>query len=91
LKDIERLIKRSIEREDIEGFEPDELVPLSNSAAPRRAKKRPNTGPAKTDRRRAANEQRAHRGARQPNAGGKRKNTPGNRNRPAGSSRVKTG
>ena len=41
LKDIEKLIKHKIEREEIDGFEPKHTVPDSNSIEPSRNKRRP--------------------------------------------------
>ncbi len=41
LKDIERLINRKIEREEIDGFEPDHTIPESEAVKPARNKRRP--------------------------------------------------
>ena len=57
LKDIERLINRKIEREEIEDFAPGHVVPDSISVKPARNKQRPKKTSHKTTQRRASNEQ----------------------------------
>ena len=73
LRDIERLIQRKIEREEIDGFEPDHVLPGSGSTNPARRGQRKGTN-GNTDRRHTSNEQRTHAKARKPNGSGERKN-----------------
>jgi ATP-dependent RNA helicase RhlE len=77
LKDIERLIKRKIEREEIQGFEPEHVVPESISVQPARnnRSKKPNY---KKSQRRASNKQHARPSARKPNSPSKRNKKPSN-------------
>jgi len=90
LRDIERLIKRKIEREEIEGFEPDHFVPESTSARPARNHHRPNGNSRNNNRRRASNEQRTHGSARKPNSSRARNNKSGDTQR-SGSGTVQAG
>jgi ATP-dependent RNA helicase RhlE len=80
LQDIERLIKRKIEREEIEDFEPGHVVPESVSTKPVNKKTQAKKTSHRKGQRRASNEQRAHhrKGA------GNRNNKPGDRNRRPG-------
>ena len=79
LRDIERLIKIKIEREEIENFEPGHVVPESDSIKPaprkRRRPKKPNN---KYSQRTGSNEQQAHGRNRKPNNANK--NNPSKRN-----------
>jgi len=90
LRDIERLIKRKIEREEIEGFEPDHFVPESTSTKPPRNNRRPNADSRNNNRRRASNEQRTHGSARKPNSSRARNNKSGDTQR-SGSGTVQAG
>ncbi len=76
LKDIERLIRRKIDREEIEGFEPQNFVQQSPSSKPARKNQRPK-GAGSNGKWRRKNEQRPH---------GKSRNTgaPKNRNYSSG-------
>ncbi len=58
LQDIERLIKRKIEREEIEGFEPEHVVPQSISNKPTRNKQQVKKSNHRKGQRRNSNEQR---------------------------------
>ncbi|MFB3101316.1 MAG: DEAD/DEAH box helicase [Gammaproteobacteria bacterium] len=85
LRDIERLIKKKIEREEIENFEPGHIVPEtdSNKPAPLR-RRRPKKPKNKYGQHKGTNEQQAHGRNRKPNAAnknssGKRNNKSGNR------------
>ncbi|MCX4026418.1 DEAD/DEAH box helicase [Endozoicomonas sp. SM1973] len=49
LQDIERLIKRNLEREEVGGFEPEHVVPTSRKADPNQKPKRPKKLKVKTD------------------------------------------
>ena len=71
LNDIERLLNRKIKRQEIEGFEPQHIVPESKLSP--RAKKpyHSKNNANEKQRRRAGNEQRSHAKARHP--GGSRK------------------
>ena len=82
LKDIERLIKRKINREEIEGFEPQNFVAESTSAKPRRNNRRSN-GPGPSNNHRGGNEQRTHGNSR--NASGSRNTGDGNHGNRVGS------
>jgi len=79
LRDIERLIKIKIEREEIENFEPGHVVPETDSIKPaprkRRRPKKPNN---KYSQRTGSNEQQAHGRNRKPNNANK--NNPSKRN-----------
>ena len=78
LHGIERLIKRSIEREEIEDFIPVHGLPPSASAEPARSRQRPKRNGRRPDQRRASNGQKARgNGARKPK--GKGNHHPGNR------------
>ena len=89
LQDIERLIKRKIEREEIDDFAPQHVVPESISVKSARNKQRPhrnsNKFSHKTGQRRASNEQHTRGSARKPNSSSKRNNNLGNRIRRSGS------
>ena len=85
LQDIERLIKRKIEREEIENFEPGHVVPDSISTKPKRNKNRSKKLGHKTGQRRASMEQNTRGKSGKPNSSSKRKNKPGNRSRRSGS------
>lgn len=90
LQDIERLIKRKIEREEIDDFEPIHVVPESVSVKSVRNKHRPSSNNNKPKRkkrqRHAANEQHTRASVYKPKNGpGKRNNKPGNRVRRTGS------
>ena len=79
LRDIERLIKRKIEREEIENFEPGHTVPESKSIKPAPLKKRkPKKPKNKYGQRKSSNEQQAHDRNRKPAGSGKK--SPGERN-----------
>ena len=71
LKDIERLIKRAIDREEIEGFEPQNFVQQSPPVKPARKNQRPK-GAGSNGKWRGGNEQRPH---------GKSSNTGASKNR----------
>jgi len=88
LKDIERLINRKIEREEIEDFAPGHVLPNSISVKPARNKKRPKETSHKTGQRRASNEQHTRGRTRKPKRSSKRNNKPGSRNRRSGSQGV---
>jgi len=79
LRDIERLIKIKIEREEIENFEPGHVVPETDSIKPaprkRRRPKKPNN---KYSQRTGSNEQQAHGRNRKPSNANK--NNPSKRN-----------
>ena len=85
LRDIERLIKSKIEREEIENFEPGHVVPETDSIKPApRKKHRPKKPKSKYGQRTGSNEQQTHGRNRKPNSAnknnsGKRNNKPGNR------------
>lgn len=66
LKDIERLIKRKICREEVEGFEPDHALPASNSTNPG-AKRRHSYRHNNSNRRHSGNEQRSYGNSRNQN------------------------
>jgi len=89
LQDIERLIKRKIEREEIDDFTPQHVVPESISVKSARNKQRPhrnsNKSSHKTGQRRASNEQHTRGSARKANGSSKRNYNPGNRIRRSGS------
>jgi ATP-dependent RNA helicase RhlE len=87
LNDIERLIKRKIEREEIEGFEPEHIVPESTSVQPVR-NNRPKKTHHKKGQRRASNKQHARASAHKPNDSNKRSNKPGNRIKRSGSEAI---
>jgi len=87
LKDIERLINHKIEREEVEGFAAEHLVPESVSVQPVR-NNRPNKTNHKKGQRRASNEQHTRGGARKPNSSSNRNNKPGNRIRRSGSEAI---
>ena len=59
LEDIERLIKRKIDQEIIEGFEPHHFVPESTHAKPHRNNRRPNRA-RRNNNKRSPNERRSH-------------------------------
>jgi len=84
LQDIERLIKRKIDREEIENFEAEHVVPESLSSKPKKSKYRPRTNNKKNSnksgQRRNANENRNGKSTKQ-NGSNKRKKNPVNRNR----------
>jgi len=85
LRDIERLIKSKIEREEIENFEPGHVVPETDSIKPTpRKKRRPKKPKNKYAQRTGSNEQKVHGRNRKPNtanknSSGKRNNKSGNR------------
>lgn len=89
LRDIERLIKRKIEREEIEDFIPVHGVPQSIDGKPARNKQRPNKNGHKPNQRRAANGQKTY-GGRKSNGSGKRDHYPGNRGKRQGADAVRT-
>jgi len=93
LQDIERLLKRKIEREEIKGFAPGHAVPESNSVKPasnrQRPKKTGNKSRHSTGQRHAANEQQTRNShSRKSNGSRKRNNKPGNRIWRSGSNAV---
>ncbi len=92
LQDIERLIKRKIEREEIETFEPQHIVPDSVSGKSSQNKKRanPNNSNGNTPKqykgkRNGSNEQNQRSRYGKPNSSSNRNSTPGNRQRRAAS------
>ena len=79
LRDIERLIKRKIEREEIENFEPGHVVPETDSIKPTAPKRRrPKKPKNKYGQRADSNEQKVHGRNRKPNTANK--NSSGKRN-----------
>ena len=84
LQDIERLIKRKIDREEIENFEAEHVVPESLSSKPKQNKNRSRTNNKKNSnksgQRRNAKDNRYGKSTKQ-NSSNKRKKNPGNRNR----------
>jgi len=85
LRDIERLIKRKIEREEIEDFEPAHFVPESTSIKPGNKNNGLKKPGRKKGQQRASNKQNARSNQRKSNGSGRRNNKPGNRNRYSGS------
>jgi len=85
LRDIERLIKSKIEREEIENFEPGHVVPETDSIKPApRKRHRPKKPKNKYGQRTGSNEQQTHGRNRKPNSAknnnsGKRNNKSANR------------
>jgi ATP-dependent RNA helicase RhlE len=77
LRDIERLLKRKIEREEIVDFEPNHRVPESSLGAPARKPQRSNASRPNNEWRRNSNEPRTNNGQRAP--GGGRSQANGNR------------
>ena len=69
LKDIERLMKRKIDREEVEGFEPDHSLPASNSTNPgaKRHHSYRNSNNNNSSRRHSGNEQRSYGNSRNQN------------------------
>ncbi len=78
LKDIERLIKRKIDREEIEGFEPQNFVQQSPPANPARKNQRPK-GAGSNGKWRSGNEQRPHGNSGNTSASKNRNYSSGNR------------
>ena len=92
LQDIERLIKCKIEREEIENFEPQHLVPESVSAKSSRNKQRANPGNNKTKKytgkRKLSSEQGPRSRYGKPNGSNNRNNNSVNRNRRSSTAEV---
>ena len=92
LQDIERLIKSKIEREEIENFEPQHLVPESVSAKSSRNKQRANPGNNKTKKytgkRKVSSEQGPHSRYGKPNRSSNRNNNSSNRSRRSSTAEV---
>lgn len=84
LQGIERLLKRKIEREEIENFTPVHALPDFVPGQSPRNKNTPKKGSHKSGQRKAFNEQHMHDGSRRPNSSSKRNNKPGNRSRRRG-------
>jgi len=84
LRDIERLIKRKIEREEVEGFEAEHVVPESTSSKPTRNNKQPKKASHQTDQRRASREQNTGGRNGKPNNSHKSNKKPGKRIRGRG-------
>ncbi|MCZ6803331.1 MAG: DEAD/DEAH box helicase [Proteobacteria bacterium] len=84
LQDIERLIKRKIDHEEIENFEAEHVVPESKSSKPKQNKNRVRINNKKTNnksgQRRNTKENRYGKSTKK-NSSNKRKKNPGNRNR----------
>jgi len=88
LQDIERLIKRKIEREEIETFEPQHIVPDSVSGKSSQNKKRANPNNSNGNKpkqykgkRNGSSEQNQRSRYGKPNSSSNRNSTPGNRQR----------
>lgn len=85
LQDIERLIKRKIEREEIEAFEPVHNVPESVLKKPSRNKQRANPNKNKANKfkgkRNASGEKKPHSRYGKPKASGNKNNSSGNSSR----------
>ena len=83
LQDIERLLKRKIEREEIKGFAPGHAVPESISVKPagnkQQHQKISNKTRHHTGKRHASNEPYTRSSSRKPNGSSRRTNKPGNR------------
>ena len=85
LRDIERLIKNKIEREEIENFEPGHPVPESVSSKPANNNHRPKRIRHKNNQRKANNEQGTRNRYGKPNGSNTRNHKSGNRVRKTGS------
>jgi ATP-dependent RNA helicase RhlE len=79
LTDIERLMKRKIEREEIEGFEPEHAVPESSSSKSARKPYHSNNGGNNNQRRRGGNDQMSHGKSRNPGSSHNRSGNTGRR------------
>ncbi len=86
LQDIERLIKCKIEREEIDGFEPEHFVPESVSSKSEGNKNRAKKSNNKNGQHRSSKEHQARGKARKPKNSSRRNNKPGNRSKRSGTS-----
>ena len=76
MRDIERLIKRALPREVVDGFEPEQILPASN-ASTKRSRPKPSAGANDNSKRRRHGEDRRRTKPRSGQCGAQRSGTPG--------------
>lgn len=81
LQNIERLIKRKIDREEIENFEPDHDLPASKSAERKQASKQHRKGKNKNGNRNTKQKAGSRAGKSKPSSANKRSSKPANKSR----------